>query len=276
MHATWRRLIIWSSRFACSTINNRLFVANHLSKTCTIYKYTSLEQPSSLQTSNFSRNQFSWWWSFRSQQGVLFDNIFSRLFFSTYAKSNTNEAVKNLSQVLLVNEEGQRIGVMTGTEAYNYAVESESDLMEVAGKAKPPVWKLVDLKEVLRAIRLKEKADKKQALEQRRKFELKEIRVSPGIDDHDFGIKMERAREFLTSGRRVRFSFRFRKGQGKYASRLESLAKRITEEMKDISSSTVVKRRPRLPPQESLKQGQKSEEETEQNPFEIYIEPKQK
>lgn len=52
---------------------------------------------------------------------------------------------------------------------------------------------------------------------------MKEIRISPAIDDHDFQVKVDKAKEFLSSGRRVRFSVRFRRGQGKYAVRLESL-----------------------------------------------------
>jgi len=95
--------------------------------------------------------------------------------------------------------------------------------MEVAAKANPPVWKLVDLKQVMRANRLREKMERKQAAEQRRKMEVKEIRISPAIDHHDFQVKVDKAKGFLSSGRRVRFTIRFRKGQGKYAVRLESL-----------------------------------------------------
>jgi len=143
--------------------------------------------------------------------------------FASNISTRTNELVRKVTQVLLVNESGERVGVMSGEQAYQYAVSVQQDLMEVAAKANPPVWKLVDLKQVMRANRLREKMERKQAAEQRRKMEVKEIRISPAIDHHDFQVKVDKAKGFLSSGRRVRFTIRFRKGQGKYAVRLESL-----------------------------------------------------
>ncbi|GJQ14131.1 hypothetical protein GpartN1_g5922.t1 [Galdieria partita] len=199
--------------------------------------------------------------------------------FASTIHSRTNESVRKLKQVLLVNEKGERVGVMTGEQAYQYASSSQQDLMEVSSKAAPPVWKLVDLKQVIRANRLREKMERKQAVEQRRKSEVKEIRISPAIDDHDFQVKVDRAKEFLSSGRRVRFSVRFRKGQGKYAVRLESLVERIKEQLKDIPCTTVVKRKPRPPPKEGTStqnNSDASQPEEEQDPFELYIEPTSK
>ncbi|GJD05661.1 Translation initiation factor IF-3 [Galdieria sulphuraria] len=196
--------------------------------------------------------------------------------FTSNVHSRTNESVRKFKEVLLVNEKGERVGVMSGEQAYQYAANAQQDVMEVSAKAAPPVWKLVDLKQVLRANRLREKMERKQAVEQRRKSEVKEIRISPAIDDHDFQVKVDRAKEFLSTGRRVRFSVRFRRGQGKYASRLESLAERIKEQLKDIPCTIQVKRKPRPPPREGASTQNTthvSQLEEEQDPFELYIEP---
>jgi translation initiation factor IF-3 len=97
-------------------------------------------------------------------------------------------------------------GVMTPREAMVLAEEAGLDLVEVSPNADPPVCKIVDYG------KFKYEAQKK-AAEARKKqkvIEIKEIKLRPAIDDHDFSIKMRNAKAFLSEGDKVKITMRFR------------------------------------------------------------------
>ena len=106
----------------------------------------------------------------------------------------------------LIDENGQMSGVVSRREALNRAVEAGLDLVEVSPNAEPPVCKILDYgKFKYEAQKKKNEARKKQKI-----IEVKEIKMRPGIDDHDYDVKMRAMHRFLGEGDKVKVTMRFR------------------------------------------------------------------
>jgi translation initiation factor IF-3 len=98
------------------------------------------------------------------------------------------------------------VGVVPLTDALRRAQEAGLDLVEVASNSDPPVCKILDYGKLKYEIRKKQaEARKKQKI-----IEVKEIKLRPGIDEHDFDIKMRSVRKFLEEGDKVKVTMRFR------------------------------------------------------------------
>ena len=111
-----------------------------------------------------------------------------------------------MPQVRLIDENGQMIGVVSRREALNRAMESGLDLVEVSPTADPPVCKILDYgKFKYESQKKKNEARKKQKI-----IEVKEIKMRPGIDDHDYDVKMRAMHRFLEEGDKVKVTMRFR------------------------------------------------------------------
>ncbi len=109
-------------------------------------------------------------------------------------------------KVRVIDENGENLGVMITREAFEQAQEVGLDLVEISPGADPPVAKFLDIG------RHKYEAQKK-ANEQRKKQktqEIKEIKMRPNIDDHDYDTKMKKVVEFLEEGDKVKLTMRFR------------------------------------------------------------------
>ncbi|NBC11630.1 MAG: translation initiation factor IF-3 [Planctomycetes bacterium] len=111
-----------------------------------------------------------------------------------------------ISPVRLIDEEDEMIGVVETDDAKNRARDAGLDLVEVAPHSKPPVCKIMDYGKWKYAQRKKEQKAKAHA----KQSELKGMRLRPKIDDHDLGIKVNKARDFLTDGDKVQFTMLFR------------------------------------------------------------------
>ncbi len=109
-------------------------------------------------------------------------------------------------EVRLVGEDGEMIGVVSIRDALQQAHEAGLDLVEISPQAVPPVCKILDYG------KFKFEQDKKaaEAKKKQKIVELKEIKLRPGIGDHDYEIKMKQARKFLGEGDKVKFTLRFR------------------------------------------------------------------
>lgn len=110
------------------------------------------------------------------------------------------------SPVRLIGAEGEQLGIVTIEDARQRAQDLSLDLVEVSAAADPPVVKIMDYGKV------KFEQDKK-ARESRKKthtIEIKEVKFRPTIDDHDFGIKVNRALRFLSKGKKVKVTVFFR------------------------------------------------------------------
>ena len=121
-------------------------------------------------------------------------NVFSRKTYQIRA-----------SEVRVLNDQGEMIGIMPIKEALAKAEELGIDLVEVAPLAKPPVAKLIDFSKFLYQLKKKKQEVKKGS----KGSETKQIRFGPFIGEHDLDIKLKRATEFLTEGNKVKFSVRF-------------------------------------------------------------------
>jgi translation initiation factor IF-3 len=108
--------------------------------------------------------------------------------------------------VRLVGADGEVLGVMPTSQALAKAEEAGLDLVEMAGNADPPVCKILDYGK-LKFVDQKRKAE---ARKKQKTIEIKEIKMRPGIDQHDYDVKMRAMRRFLDEGDKVKVTLRFR------------------------------------------------------------------
>ena len=116
-----------------------------------------------------------------------------------------NEQIRH-KEVRLIGENGEQLGVMAAKDAMKLAKDANLDLVKIAPTAKPPVCKIIDYGKYRYELARKEKeAKKKQKI-----TEVKEIRLSPNIDENDLNTKANQARKFITHGDKVKVALRFR------------------------------------------------------------------
>ena len=133
-------------------------------------------------------------------------------------------------QVLLVDENGVKVGITSTSEAIRMAHEQSLDLVEVAPLAQPPVCRIMDYGKYRYQLQKKEKdARKKQKVQ-----ELKEIKMRPKIDDHDFDFKTKAVRTFLEKGHRVKVSVFFRGREMSFLEKGEEVLNRVIAECQDV------------------------------------------
>jgi translation initiation factor IF-3 len=134
-------------------------------------------------------------------------------------------------KVRVIDDEGENLGVMLTAEAIEAAGELGLDLVEVSPNADPPVCKFLDVG------KFKYEAQKKAniARKSQKTQEIKEIKMRPNIDDHDFDTKMKKVVDFLEDGDKVKLTMRFR---GREMSHLElglAVLKRVSEQVEAIA-----------------------------------------
>ena len=116
-----------------------------------------------------------------------------------------NEQIRD-REVRLIGENGELIGIMSAKEAYKLAQEAELDLVKIAPTSKPPVCKIIDYGKYKYELARKEKEAKKK----QKVIEIKEVRLSPNIEDNDLNTKVSAAKKFLEKGNKVKVTLRFR------------------------------------------------------------------
>ena len=116
-----------------------------------------------------------------------------------------NEQIRD-KEVRLIGEDGEQLGIMSAKEAYKLARDADLDLVKIAPTAKPPVCKIIDYGKYKYELTRKEKEAKKK----QKTVEVKEVRLSPNIENNDLNTKMNMARKFIVKGDKVKVSLRFR------------------------------------------------------------------
>lgn len=116
-----------------------------------------------------------------------------------------NEQIR-ISPVRLIDDEGEQVGIVALDEARERAEAKGLDLVEVAADARPPVVKLMDWGKH----RYEEQKKAREARKNQTHQEIKEVQLRPRTDDHDFEVKLKRARRFLEEGNMVRIVLRYR------------------------------------------------------------------
>ncbi len=112
----------------------------------------------------------------------------------------------NVPQVRLVGPDGEMIGIVSSREAMARAEETGFDLVEISPNADPPVCKLLDFGK----FKYEQQKKKNEARKKQKIIEVKEIKLRPNIDDHDYDVKMRAATNFLDEGDKVKVTMRFR------------------------------------------------------------------
>ena len=116
-----------------------------------------------------------------------------------------NEEIRD-REVRLIGADGAQLGVMSAAQAQARADEAGLDLVKISPTAKPPVCKLMDYGKY----RFEQAKREKEAKKNQHVVEVKEVRMSPGIDIGDFNTKLRNAQKFLAEGNRVKVTVRFR------------------------------------------------------------------
>ena len=116
-----------------------------------------------------------------------------------------NEEITD-KEVRLIGSDGEQLGIMSADEALKIAIEHDLDLVKIAPGSNPPVCRVMDYGKY----RFEQTKKEKEAKKNQRIIEVKEIRMSPGIDTNDFNTKLKNAQKFLGDGDRVKVSVRFR------------------------------------------------------------------
>ncbi|MBU1700083.1 MAG: translation initiation factor IF-3 [Candidatus Eisenbacteria bacterium] len=143
---------------------------------------------------------------------------------------NVNEGIRT-PMVRVVSADGEQLGVMAISEALQKAREAKLDLVEVASNAVPPVCRIMDYGK----FKFEKSKKERQARRKQHHSTIKEIKLRPKIEKHDYEFKMKHVRRFLENRDKVKITIRFR---GREITRTESgtiLLTRVKEEMDDLA-----------------------------------------
>ena len=134
-------------------------------------------------------------------------------------------------KVRVIDDEGENLGVMFTQEAIEQAYEVGLDLVEVSPNADPPVCKFLDIG------KYKYEAQKKAniARKTQRTQEIKEIKMRPNIDDHDYDTKMKKVHDFIGEGDKVKITLRFRGRELSHQQLGMNLLQRVAENVAEIA-----------------------------------------
>ena len=139
------------------------------------------------------------------------------------------------SEVRVISSKGAQLGIISIREALNYAEDEGYDLVEVSPDAKPPVCKIIDYGK----LKYKEQKSKKEAKKKQKTIEVKEIKMRPGIDTHDYQVKVKALKKFISGGNKVKVSMRFRGREMEHQNLGLDLLKKLTEEVSEYAKVEV-------------------------------------
>ena len=130
----------------------------------------------------------------------------------------------------VVGEDGEMQGVMSVDEAVKLAEEAGLDLVEVSPNASPPVCKILDFGKY----KYEQQKKASEARKKQKTVDVKEVKIRPGIEEHDYNVKMRNARKFLENGDKVKVTMRFRGREMAHQHIGFDLLKRMIEELSDV------------------------------------------
>ncbi len=142
----------------------------------------------------------------------------------------TNEQI-TASEVRVISSNGKQLGIISIREALYHAEDEGFDLVEVSPDAKPPVCKIVDYGK----LKYKEQKSKKEAKKKQKIIEVKEIKMRPCINKHDYEVKIKALSKFISGGNKVKVSIRFRGREMEHQNLGMELLKKLTEEVSEYA-----------------------------------------
>ncbi|WP_322096476.1 translation initiation factor IF-3 [Pelagibius marinus] len=132
-------------------------------------------------------------------------------------------------QVRLVDQDGEQVGVVSVADALRRAEDAGLDLMEVSPNADPPVCKILDYGR----FRYEAQKKKNEARKKQKVIEVKEIKMRPNIDTHDYEVKMRAIHRFIDEGDKVKVTMRFRGREMVHQDLGKQVLDRVREEMEE-------------------------------------------
>ncbi len=146
----------------------------------------------------------------------------------------TNEQI-TASEVRVISSTGKQLGIISIREALNHAEDEGFDLVEVSPDANPPVCKIIDYGK----LKYREQKSKKEAKKKQKTIEVKEIKMRPGINTHDYNVKLKALSKFINGGNKVKVSMRFRGREMEHQNLGFDLLKKLTEEVMEYAKVEV-------------------------------------
>ena len=157
-------------------------------------------------------------------------NIFWRWIVISKESLRINEEIR-AREVRVVADEGEQLGIMSGRDALNLALERHMDLVEIAPNAKPPVCRIMDYGKY----RYEQQKRDKEARKKQKSFDIKEVKLRPGIEDHDFDVKFKNAVRFLEDGDKVKITIMFRGRELSHPELGEVLLIKMAKQLEDLA-----------------------------------------
>ena len=151
------------------------------------------------------------------------------------AKESTriNEEIRVRGGSIRVTDvEGNSLGIMQVREALNMAMEQHLDLVEIAPKANPPVCRIMDFGKY----RYEQQKREKEARKKQKVISVKEVKLRPNIEQHDFDVKLKNAVRFLEEGNKVKVTIMFRGRELSHPELGREILGRVAEQLKDSVS----------------------------------------
>jgi translation initiation factor IF-3 len=149
-----------------------------------------------------------------------------------------NDAIR-AREVRLIDETGQNVGVVSKLDAQDRATKAGLDLVEISPDAEPPVCKILDFGK----FKYQEQKKAAEARKSQKIVEIKEIKMRPSIDDHDYDVKIKSMRRFFEEGDKVKVTLRFR---GREMAHMQ-LGMQVLQRVKaELADSVKVESEPRL------------------------------
>lgn len=149
-----------------------------------------------------------------------------------------NEEIRT-KEVRLVSETGEQLGIMHPKEALNIALSRGLDLVEVAPSAKPPVCKIMDVGK----FKYEQSKRERDARKKQKIINVKEVKLRPSIEDHDFEVKTKSAIRFLEDGDKVKVTIMFRGRELSHPELGQELLVRVAEMVQEVAT---VEKNPKL------------------------------
>ena len=143
---------------------------------------------------------------------------------------NANERIRALD-VQVIGSDGGNLGTLQLNKAIELAKQEGLDLIEISPNAKPPVCKIMDMGKYKYDLQKKANIAKKK----QKTVALKEIKLRPGTDTHDYNFKIKNAKKFIIKGDKVKFTVKFKGREMQHTELGKELMKKIIEETKDIA-----------------------------------------
>ena len=152
----------------------------------------------------------------------------------SYQSSKRGPAINNRissKTVRVISEKGEMIGVLETDKAVKLAFDQGLDLVEVSPNASPPVCKIIDYGKYKYQVQKKQTEAKKK----QKTFEVKEVKFRPGIEDHDYVVKLKSIHRFLSDGDKVKITLRFKGREMAYHQRGMDILKKLESAIEPVA-----------------------------------------